>query len=121
MKKISFTIVLLFLVQLLHAEVNVEVSKTTFDKNFKPTYTIKVSNTDSKTVSNVVVIFDFLCKGCSPKYSTNYEHFERNLKVKVKPFGTKFVTVTLDTPDGYTFSGIKLDKVRYTDGSGDIR
>ena len=120
MKELFFTIVLLFLVQILQAKVYVEVSKTTFDENFIPTYTIKVSNTDSKTVSNVVVIFDFLYKGFSEKYESNYEHFERNLKVKVKPNGTKFVDVTIEIPDRCEFHGIKLDKVRYTDGSGKI-
>lgn len=117
MKKVLFTIVLLLLVQILHAAVSVNVIKTTYDDNFNPTYVIEVKNTDSKTVSNVIVTFSFHRDGSSQWDVLSFKYIERNIKVTVQPNSKQVVTISPNVPDGYSYSGLSLEKVRYTDGS----
>ena len=117
MKKVSITIVLLFLVQLLHAAVSIEVVKTTYDANFNPTYTLKVKNTDAKTVTNIVVTFALKDSYTSIHDVLGYKYVERNLKVTVYPNSTALVSTTISIPDNYTLWSTSLEKVRFSYGS----
>ena len=117
MKKIIICIISVLFAGIAQAAVSINVVKTTYDEDFNPTLEIEVSNTETQTLSNIVVQFDFQREGADRHDIYSYKYVEKNIKVTVKPNGKETVKVTLNSYDNYKYLGLTLEKARFTDGS----
>lgn len=100
-----------------NAAVSVNVVKTTYDSNFNPTFVVEIENTDSKTLTNVIVKFSFKAQGTSLWDVFSYKYYDENMSVTVYPNSKGYYSVSFSVPEGYNYSGLILEKVRFVDGS----
>ena len=98
--------------------IDLEVINVSYDGQFKPTITIRISNNENKILTNVLVTFSFKNRYAGDNNIFAYEYRDCNFEVYLEYNHYIDKTFTPDfLPSDYLYHGYFLNMARFSDGS----
>lgn len=97
-----------------------KILKVTYDVSLNPTINLNLKNNSSSTVSNVYLTVLFTEKNSDPNdYTAQSKQVAKMITINILPKSEKTTSISVVAPNTtiFEYQGIRLDRVRYTDGS----
>lgn len=114
--KIFIKLMLLLIPFNIYSQRNIP-AEVRYNNNFNPTITATPMNESDKIITSIQFIVVTKLKNANFNNPSAYKYENKIVNVTIPPHTSKQITIKFNNEEGYDYSGLMVDKVRYSDGT----
>lgn len=117
MKKLLLLLLLIVPLWSSAQSVNITNHTVTYDSGFNPTVSLTVKNGTEKNITNIVFQFKYSLPNASPMNIHSLKFIEKNVSFSISSKKEMNQKVSLSAINDYEYKGVRIVRIRYSDGS----